>query len=129
MLKGTDIQEKRSRNLIDRASGAGGGRRAANGTTIISGKLRNWRVKETDRIARSLTTLRVMGAQVIGVERRPRDSWPGAAARRTPSPAWRPSHRHGVCHCRTFRRRRTIIQDAECVEFSYPGFKHALEDS
>jgi 3-phosphoshikimate 1-carboxyvinyltransferase len=98
----------------------------ANGTTIIR-QAQELRVKETDRIAAIAHNLRVMGAQVLelsdGLEIH------GPAPLRGGRVASFGDHRIAMAFAVAglFADGETIIEDAECVEISYPGFKDALE--
>src|SRR5437868_4094045 len=98
----------------------------ANGTTIIR-QAQELRVRETDRIAAIAHNLRVMGAQVLelsdGLEIH------GPAPLRGGRVASFGDHRIAMAFAVAglFADGETIVEDAECVEISYPGFKDALE--
>ncbi len=126
-LKGTVIQGKEVPRLIDELPVLAVAGALANGTTIIK-HAQELRVKETDRIAAIAHNLRVMGAQVIelsdGMEIH------GPAPLRGGRVASFGDHRIAMAFAVAglFADGDTIIQDAECVEISYPGFEAALEE-
>jgi len=126
VLKGTVIQGKEVAQLIDELPVLAVAGALANGTTIIR-QAQELRVKETDRIAAIAHNLRVMGAQVIelsdGLEIH------GPAPLRGGRVASFGDHRIAMAFAVAglFADGETIVQDAECVEISYPGFKGALE--
>src|ERR1051325_9817503 len=125
-LKGTVIQGKEVPPLIDELPVLAVAGALANGTTIIR-QAQELRVKETDRIAAIAHNLRVMGAQVIelsdGLEIH------GPAPLRGGRVASFGDHRIAMAFAIAglFADGETIVQDAESVEISYPGFKGALE--
>ena len=126
ILKGTVIQGKEVAQLIDELPVLAVAGALANGTTIIR-QAQELRIKETDRIAAIAHNLRVMGAQVIelgdGLEIH------GPAPLRGGRVASFGDHRIAMAFAVAglFADGETIVQDAECVEISYPGFKGALE--
>jgi 3-phosphoshikimate 1-carboxyvinyltransferase len=126
MLKGTVIQGKEVAQLIDELPVLAVAGALANGTTIIR-QAQELRVKETDRIAAIAHNLRVMGAQVIelsdGLEIH------GPAPLRGGRVDSFGDHRIAIAFAIAglFADGETIVQEAECVEISYPGFKGALE--
>jgi 3-phosphoshikimate 1-carboxyvinyltransferase len=126
-LKGTVIQGKEIPQLIDDLPILAIAGALANGTTIIR-QAQELRVKETDRIAAIAHNLRGMGAQVIelsdGVEIHGPAPLRGA---RLPSFG---DHRIAMAFAVAglFAEGETIIQDAECVRDSYPGFEKALDE-
>jgi 3-phosphoshikimate 1-carboxyvinyltransferase len=126
-LKGTVIQGKEVPRLIDELPVLAVAGALAHGTTIIK-HAQELRVKETDRIAAIAHNLRVMGAQVIelsdGMEIH------GPAPFRGGRVASFGDHRIAMAFAIAglFADGDTIIQDAECVEISYPGFESALEE-
>jgi 3-phosphoshikimate 1-carboxyvinyltransferase len=126
-LKGTVIQGKEIPRLIDELPVLAVAGALANGTTIIK-HAQELRVKETDRIAALAHNLRVMGAQVIelsdGMEIH------GPAPLRGGRVASFGDHRIAMAFAIAglFADGDTIIQDADCVEISYPGFDTALEE-
>jgi len=99
----------------------------ANGTTIIR-QAQELRVKETDRIAAVAHNLRGMGAQVIelgdGLEIH------GPAPLRGARLSSFGDHRIAMAFAVAglFAEGETIIQDADCVRDSYPGFEKALDE-
>ena len=127
MLKGTVIQGKEVPQLIDELPVLAVAGALANGTTIIR-QAQELRVKETDRIAAIAHNLRVMGAQVIelsdGLEIH------GPAPLRGGRVASFGDHRIAMAFAVAglFADGETFVQDAECAEISYPGFKAALEN-
>jgi 3-phosphoshikimate 1-carboxyvinyltransferase len=126
MLKGTVIQGKEVAQLIDELPVLAVTGALANGTTIIR-QAQELRVKETDRIAAIAQNLRVMGAQVIelsdGLEIH------GPAPLRGGRVASFGDHRIAMAFAIAglFADGETIVQEAECAEISYPGFRGALE--
>ena len=99
----------------------------ASGTTIIRNAA-ELRVKETDRIAAIAHNLRIMGAQVIemndGLEIH------GPAPLRGARVASFGDHRIAMAFAVAglFAEGETIVQDADCIRTSYPGFEQALEE-
>ena len=99
----------------------------ANGTTIIR-HAQELRVKETDRVAAIAHNLRTMGAQIIemsdGLEVH------GPAPLRGARVASFGDHRIAMAFAVAglFADGETIVQDADCVHESYPGFETALEE-
>lgn len=126
-LKGTVIQGKEIPQLIDDLPVLAVAGALASGTTIIR-QAQELRVKETDRIAAIAHNLRGMGAQVIeladGVEIHGPAPLRGA---RLPSFG---DHRIAMAFAVAglFAEGETIIQDADCIRDSYPGFEKALDD-
>src|SRR5207302_11140988 len=85
------------------------------------------RVKETERTAAMPDSLRVMGARVLKLS----DALEihGPAPLRGGRVASFAGHRIAMAFAVAglFAAGETIVEDAECVEISYPGFKDALE--
>jgi 3-phosphoshikimate 1-carboxyvinyltransferase len=127
ILKGTVIQGKEVAQLIDELPVLAVAGAVANGTTIIR-HAQELRVKETDRIAAIAHNLRVMGAQVIelndGLEIH------GPAPLRGARVASFGDHRIAMAFAIAglLADGETIVQDAECMEISYPGFADAIEE-
>src|SRR5947209_14183046 len=125
-LKGTVIQGKEVPQLIDELPILAVAGALASGTTIIR-HAQGLRVKDTDRIAALARNLRGMGVTVIelsdGLEIH------GPAPLRGGRIASFGDHRIAMAFAVAglFADGETIIQDAECVEISYPGFRNALE--
>src|SRR5947207_160355 len=125
-LKGTVIQGKEVAQLIDELPVLAVAGAPANGTTIIR-QAQELSVKETDRIAAIAHNLQIMGAQVLemsdGLEIH------GPAPLRGGRVASFGDHRIAMAFAVAglFADGETIVEDAECVEISYPGFKDALE--
>jgi 3-phosphoshikimate 1-carboxyvinyltransferase len=126
-LKGTVIQGKEVPQLIDELPVLAVAGALASGTTIIR-NAQELRVKETDRIAAIAHNLRIMGAQVIemndGLEIH------GPAPLRGAKVASFGDHRIAMAFAVAglFADGETIIQDADCVTSSYPGFETALDE-
>src|SRR5438477_3366113 len=126
-LKGTVIKGKEVQQLIDELHVLAIAGALANGTTIIR-HAHELRVKETDRIAAIGHNLRGMGVQVIelndGLEIH------GPAPLRGARLSSFGDHRIAMAFAVAglFADGETIIQDAECVRESYPGFEKALEE-
>ncbi len=126
-LKGTVIQGKEIPQLIDELPVLAVAGALANGTTVIR-HAQELRVKETDRIAAIAHNLRVMGAQVIelsdGLEIHGRASLRGGRI------ASFGDHRIAMAFAIAglFADGETVIQDADCVRESYPGFQKALDE-
>jgi 3-phosphoshikimate 1-carboxyvinyltransferase len=127
MLKGTVIQGKEVAQLIDELPVLAVAAALAHGTTIIR-HAQELRVKETDRIAAIAHNLRIMGAQVIelndGLEIH------GPAPLRGSRVASFGDHRIAMAFAIAglFAEGETTVQDAECIEISYPGFAKAIEE-
>src|SRR5881398_2616332 len=125
-LKGTVVQGKEVPQLIDELPVLAVAGALASGITIIR-QAQELRVKETDRLAAIAHNLRVMGAQVLelsdGLEIH------GPAPLRGGRVASFGDHRIAMAFAIAglFADGETIIEDSECVEISYPGFKNALE--
>ncbi len=113
-LKGTVIQGKEVPRLIDELPILSVAGALANGRTVIrqAGELR---VKETDRIAAIAHNLRTMGTQVAELNDGLEISGPA------------PLHGAQVASFGDHRI-ETIVQDAECIRESYPGFEAMLEE-
>src|SRR5438477_9437198 len=126
MLKGTVIQGKEVAQLIEDLPVLAVAGDLDNGTTIIR-HAQELRVKETDRIAAIAHNLRAMGAQVIELSDGLEIHGP-APLRGGRIPSFG-DHRIVMAFAIAglFADGETIIQDAECVEISYPGFRNALE--
>ncbi len=126
-LKGTVIQGKEIPQLIDELPILAVAGALATGTTIIR-QAQELRVKETDRLAAIAHNLRIMGAQVIemndGLEIH------GPAPLRGARVASFGDHRIAMAFAIAglFADGETIVQDAECIRESYPGFQGALEE-
>ena len=126
-LKGTVVQGKEIPQLIDDLPVLAIAGALASGTTIIR-HAQELRVKETDRIAAIAHNLRAMGAQVIemndGLEIHGRAPLRGARV------ASFGDHRIAMAFAVAglFAEGETIIQDADCIRESYPGFEQALEN-
>jgi 3-phosphoshikimate 1-carboxyvinyltransferase len=126
-LKGTVIQGKEVPQLIDELPVLAVAGALATGTTIIR-QAQELRVKETDRLAAIAHNLRTMGTQVIemadGLEIH------GPAPLRGARVASFGDHRIAMAFAIAgfFADGETIIQDAECIRESYPGFQRALEE-
>jgi 3-phosphoshikimate 1-carboxyvinyltransferase len=126
-LKGTVIQGKEVPQLIDELPVLAVAGALASGTTIIR-HAQELRVKETDRIAAIAHNLRMMGAQVIemndGLEIH------GPAPLHGARVASFGDHRIAMAFAVAglFADGETIVQDADCIRESYPGFETALEE-
>src|SRR3984893_1039695 len=126
-LKGTVIQGKEIPQLIDELPILAVAGALASGTTIIR-QAQELRVKETDRIAAIAHNLRAMGAQVI--EMKDGLEIHGPAASRGARLSSFGDHRIAMAFAVAglFADGETIIQDAECIRESYPGFERALDE-
>jgi 3-phosphoshikimate 1-carboxyvinyltransferase len=126
-LKATVIQGKEVAQLIDELPVLSIAAVLASGKTTIR-NAEELRVKETDRIAAIAHNLRMMGAQVAelgdGLEIYGPAPLHGA---RLPSFG---DHRVAMAFAVAglFAEGETIIQDAECIRESYPGFEAVLEE-
>lgn len=126
-LKGTVIHGKEIPQLIDELPVLAVAGALASGTTIIR-HANELRVKETDRIAAIAHNLRGMGVQVIelndGLEIH------GPAPLRGARLSSFGDHRIAMAFAVAglFADGETIIQDAECIRESYPGFEKALDE-
>src|SRR5437879_11640430 len=126
-LKGTVIQGKEVPQLIDELPIIAVAGALANGTTIIR-HAQELRLKESDRIAAIAHNLRTMGAQVAemtdGLEIHGPATLHGARV------ASFGDHRVAMAFAIAglFADGETIVQDADCVRESYPGFETALDE-
>jgi len=126
-LKATVIQGKEVPQLIDELPILSIAGALASGKTTIR-HAEELRVKESDRIAAIAHNLRAMGAQVSelsdGVEIYGPAPLHGA---RLPSFG---DHRIAMAFAIAglFAEGETIVQDAECIRESYPGFEASLEE-
>jgi 3-phosphoshikimate 1-carboxyvinyltransferase len=126
-LRGTVIQGKEVPQLIDELPILAVASALASGTTIIR-HAQELRVKETDRIAAIAHNLRIMGAQVIemadGLEIH------GPAPLRGARVSSFGDHRIAMAFAVAglFAEGETVVQDADCIRESYPGFETALEE-
>src|SRR6058998_11411 len=127
MLKGTVIQGKEVPQLIDELPILAVAGALASGTTIIR-HAQELRVKETDRIAAIAHNLRIMGAQVI--EMKDGLEIHGPAPLHGARVASFGDHRIAMAFAVAglFADGETIVQDAECIRESYPGFEAVLEE-
>ena len=126
-LKGTVIQGKEVPRLIDELPILSVAGALANGRTVIrqAGELR---VKETDRIAAIAHNLRTMGTQVAELNDGLEIS--GPAPLHGAQVASFGDHRIAMAFAVAglFAEGETIVQDAECIRESYPGFETMLEE-
>src|SRR2546423_1261027 len=126
-LKGTVIQGREVPQLIDELPILAVAGALANGKTIIR-HAQELRVKESDRIAAIAHNLRTMGAQVTemndGLEIH------GPAPLHGARVASFGDHRVAMAFAIAglFADGETIVQDAECIRESYPGFEAVLEE-
>lgn len=126
-LKGTVIQGKEVPQLIDELPILAVAGALASGTTIIR-HAQELRVKETDRIAAIAHNLRIMGAQVI--EMKDGLEIHGPAPLHGARVASFGDHRIAMAFAVAglFADGETIVQDADCIRESYPGFEIALDE-
>lgn len=126
-LKGTVIQGKEVPQLIDELPILAVAGALASGTTIIR-HAQELRVKETDRIAAIAHNLRIMGAQVI--EMKDGLEIHGPAPLHGARVASFGDHRIAMAFAVAglFADGETIVQDADCIRESYPGFETVLEE-
>lgn len=126
-LKATVIQGKEVPRLIDELPILSVAGALANGRTVIrqAGELR---VKETDRIAAIAHNLRAMGAQVGELNDGLEIS--GPAPLHGAQVASFGDHRIAMAFAIAglFAEGETVVQDAECIRESYPGFETMLEE-
>src|SRR6266480_1240022 len=126
-LKGTVIQGKEVPQLIDELPIIAVAGALANGKTIIR-HAQELRVKETNQIAAIAHNLRTMGAQVAemtdGLEIHGPATLHGARV------ASFGDHRVAMAFAIAglFADGETIVQDADCIRESYPGFEAVLEE-
>src|SRR5215216_2324710 len=126
-LKGTVIQGKEVPQLIDELPILAVAGALSDGKTIIR-HAEELRVKESDRIAAIAHNLRAMGAQVAemndGLEILGPAPLHGA---RVPSFG---DHRIAMSFAIAglFADGETVVQEAECIRESYPGFETVLEE-
>src|SRR5438270_1101272 len=126
-LKGTVIQGKEIPQLIDELPILAVAGALANGSTIIR-HAQELRVKETDRIAAIAHHFRGMGDQVI--EMKDGLEIHGPAPLHGARVASFGDHRIAMAFAVAglFADGETIVQDADCIRESYPGFGVALEE-
>jgi 3-phosphoshikimate 1-carboxyvinyltransferase len=126
-LKGTVIQGKEVSQFIDELPILAVAGALANGQTIIR-HAQELRVKETDRIAAIAHNLRTMGAQVT--EMKDGLQIHGPAPLRGARVASFGDHRIAMAFAIAglFAEGETIVQDADCIRESYPGFATVLEE-
>jgi 3-phosphoshikimate 1-carboxyvinyltransferase len=126
-LKATVIQGKEVPRIIDELPILSVAGALADGRTIIrqAGELR---VKETDRIAAIAHNLRTMGAQVAELNDGLEIS--GPARLHGAQLASFGDHRIAMAFAIAglFAEGETVVQDAECIRESYPGFETVLEE-
>jgi 3-phosphoshikimate 1-carboxyvinyltransferase len=126
-LKATVIQGKEVPRLIDELPILSVAGALADGRTIIrqAGELR---VKETDRIAAIAHNLRTMGTQVAELNDGLEIS--GPAPLHGAQLASFGDHRIAMAFAIAglFAEGETVVQDAECIRESYPGFETVLEE-
>jgi len=126
-LKGTVIQGKEVPRLIDELPILAVAGALASGKTTVR-QAEELRVKETDRIAAIAHNLRTMGAQVTelsdGLEIH------GPAPLHGARVASFGDHRVAMAFAIAglFADGETIVQDAECIRESYPGFEAVLDE-
>jgi 3-phosphoshikimate 1-carboxyvinyltransferase len=125
-LKGTVMQGKEVPQFIDELPILAVAGALANGQTIIR-HAQELRVKETDRIAAIAHNLRTMGAQVT--EMNDGIQIYGPAPLRGARVASFGDHRIAMAFAIAglFADGETIVQDADCIRESYPGFATVLE--
>jgi len=126
-LKGTVIQGKEVPQLVDELPILAVAGALANGTTIIR-NAQELRVKESDRIAAIAHNLRSMGTQVT--EMKDGLEIHGPAALHGTRVASFGDHRIAMAFAIAglFADGETIVQDADCIRESYPGFETVLEE-
>ncbi len=126
-LKGTVLQGKEVPQFIDELPILAVAGALANGQTIIR-HAQELRVKETDRIAAIAHNLRTMGAQVA--EMNDGLQIHGPAPLHGARVASFGDHRIAMAFAIAglFADGETIVQDADCIRESYPGFETVLEE-
>jgi 3-phosphoshikimate 1-carboxyvinyltransferase len=126
-LKGTVMQGKEVSQFIDELPILAVAGALANGQTIIR-HAQELRVKESDRIAAIAHNLRKMGAQVT--EMNDGLQIHGPAPLRGARVASFGDHRIAMAFAIAglFAEGETIVQDADCIRESYPGFATVLEE-
>ena len=126
-LKATVMQGKEISQFIDELPILAVAGALANGQTIIR-HAQELRVKETDRIAAIAHNLRTMGAQVTEMT----DGLQiyGPALLHGARVASFGDHRIAMAFAIAglFAEGETIVQDADCIRESYPGFETVLEE-
>jgi len=126
-LKGTVIQGKEVPQLIDELPILAVAGALAEGKTIIR-QAEELRVKESDRIAAIAHNLRAMGAQVAEMNDGLEILGP-APLRGVRVPSFG-DHRIAMAFAIAglFADGETVIQEAECIRESYPGFETVIEE-
>jgi 3-phosphoshikimate 1-carboxyvinyltransferase len=127
VLKRTVMQGKEVSQFIDELPILAVAGALANGQTIIR-HAQELRVKETDRIAAIAHNLRTMGAQVTEMNDGLQIYGP-APLRGARVPSFG-DHRIAMAFAIAglFAEGETIVQDADCIGESYPGFATVLEE-
>ncbi|MCK9589634.1 MAG: hypothetical protein M0Q93_09780, partial [Terrimicrobiaceae bacterium] len=125
-LHGTEIRGAEIPNVIDEIPAIAVAAALAGGTTVIRDAA-ELRVKETDRIAAVATNLRALG---VGVEEFP-DGMAITGGRPLKGTRLRSFGDHRIAMAFAvaglFASGETIIEDAACVQTSYPGFSETLK--
>jgi 3-phosphoshikimate 1-carboxyvinyltransferase len=126
-LKGTVIQGREVPRLIDELPILSVAGALASGKTIVR-QAQELRVKESDRIAAIAHNLRTMGAQVAELNDGLEIFGP-APLHGTRVPSFG-DHRIAMAFAIAglFADGETVVQDAECIRESYPGFETVLEE-
>jgi 3-phosphoshikimate 1-carboxyvinyltransferase len=126
-LKGTVMQGREVPQFIDELPILAVAGALANGQTIIR-HAQELRVKETDRIAAVAHNLRTMGAQVA--EMNDGLQIHGPAPLHGARVASFGDHRIAMAFAIAglFAEGETIVQDADCIRESYPGFAAVIEE-
>ncbi|HEY0790411.1 MAG TPA: 3-phosphoshikimate 1-carboxyvinyltransferase, partial [Chthoniobacterales bacterium] len=126
-LHGTVVGGAEIPNLIDEIPILAVAGALAEGRTIIKNAT-ELRVKETDRIAAIVANLSAMGVDVV--EREDGMEIQGGAPLRAARLKSFGDHRMAMAFAVAgmFARGRTIIDDADCVATSYPGFENQLRN-
>lgn len=126
LLKGTDILKDEVPNLIDEVPIIAVAGALAGGVTTIR-NAKELRVKETDRIATVAENLRLMGVEVEefedGMEIQGGAELKGAKLKSYGD------HRIAMAFAIAglFASGETVIEDTDCIDTSYPGFDHVLQ--
>jgi 3-phosphoshikimate 1-carboxyvinyltransferase len=125
-LRGTVIEGGEIANVVDEIPALAVAGSLAQGKTVIR-DAKELRFKETDRLAAIATNLTAMGVEVVEREDG-LDIYGGSPLMGARLKSYR-DHRIAMAFAVAgfFADRETIIEDADCIATSYPGFDNQLE--
>jgi len=125
-LYGVEINKEIIGKLIDELPLIAAIATQAHGKTIVSGA-KELRVKETDRITAIVTELKKMGASILEKE----DGFEITGPTRLQGAVCKSYHDHRMAMTMAvaalYAEGKTVIEDAECIDISYPDFFKTLK--